>query len=175
MTPQKIALAVVAALALAAPTAMAQTQEVPDTVTVTGGATKRAGGAQVGNQGGDAVKVLGRQFGITGGDIDPADALPTDITHSGRLTFRGGGQRITFRQLNVELGAVNRLFGTNAGQVIAIANLNGGTVARQGLFSTDVNGIQGKLTKAAARTVNRALDTKVRGAQASAGCPSTPR
>jgi hypothetical protein len=162
LTPQRIALAVVAAFALMAPSAMAQNQDVPDTVSVTGGVTERSGGARLANPAGSAVRVRGRSFPITGGEIDPADALPADLDHSGRLTFRSGGQRITFRQLNVELGTTNRLFGTNAGQVVALANLVGGTVSRQGLFSTDVDGIRARLTRAGRRAINRALDARVR-------------
>jgi hypothetical protein len=141
---------------------MAQTQDVPDTVTVTGGVTERAGSARIANRAGPAVRVRGRRFPLTGGQIDPADALPADLDHSGRITFRSGGERITFRQLSVELGTTNRLFGTNAGQVIALANLVGGTVSRQGLFSTDVDGMRARLTGAGRRVINRALDARVR-------------
>jgi hypothetical protein len=159
LTPHKIALAVVAALAIAAPTAMAQ-QEVPDTVEVSGGVTKLSLSAK-------AKKVLraagvsasGRRFAITGGEIDPADGNRADIDHRGKLTFRAGGSRIGFKLLNVELGATGRLFGTTAGQVVAIANLTGGTVARQGLHSTDVNGLRATLTRPAARALNQALET----------------
>jgi hypothetical protein len=161
LTPRKIALAVVVALALPAPTAMAQTQEVPDTVNVRGGITKLALGdraKRILRRAG--ARVSGRQFAITGGEIDPADGNTADLDHSGRLRFRAGGRRIAFSQLSVELEDTGRLFGTTAGEVVALANLSGGTVARQGLFSTDVNGLRARLTRAAARAINGVLGAR---------------
>lgn len=161
MTPRKIALAVVATLAVAAPTAMAQTQEVPDTVEVRGGITKLALGSKAKRALRRAgARVSGRQFAISGGEIDPADGNRADLDHSGRLRFRAGTHRISFGQLNVELEDRGRLFGTTGGQVVALANLTGGTVARQGLYSTDINGLVARFTRAAARAVNRALGTR---------------
>jgi hypothetical protein len=143
LTPRKIALAVVAALAFAAPTAMAQ-QEVPDTVDVSGGVTKLALGAKAKRALRSAgVTLSGRRFAITDGEIDPADGNRADIAHQGRLVFRAGKRRVGFRQLSVELADKGALLGTSAGEVVTVANLTGGSVARQG--------------RAAARTLNRVL------------------
>ena len=75
-----------------APTAAAQTQEVPDSVEVTGGVAKLAGSGKVRTMGGSAVTVAGRRFAIAGGEIDPVDANPADINHRGKLTFRAAGR-----------------------------------------------------------------------------------
>ena len=148
-------------LGLAAPTAVAQ-EAVSTTVTVTGGVTELAltgsAKAKLKNAG---ARATGRRFAVTGGNIDPADAIPADLTHTGRLVVKGDGGRFGFKELSVQLAqGAHKLMGTSAGQVVTIADLTGGIVARQGLYSTDVDDFGALLTKAGANTLNRALGKK---------------
>lgn len=161
---------VVAALAVAAPPAMAQGE---DTVTLEkGGATKLSLNKKTkGKLRKAGVTLSGKSFAITGGTIDPVDADPADIDHAGRLTVRFNDEaaakarkahveKVTLKNLNILLGSNDALAAKIGGKTVTIAKLSGGTVARQGVESTDVNGITAKLTRAGAKALNKALGTK---------------
>jgi hypothetical protein len=154
-----LAAAAVAALAMTAPAAMAHEE---DTVELAPGgkttlslnsktkkALKKAG-----------IKVSGKSFPISEGDIDPIAASHGELTLKGKITFKKGTHKAVFKGLEIELGSKSKLTGKLKGKTVTIANLSGGTAVRQGLESTDLNGLVGKLTKAAAKAVNKALGGK---------------
>ena len=156
-----VAAAATTSVALAVPPAMAQ-DAVSTTVSVSGGVTKLAlSGSAKAKLGNARAKATGREFDVAGGDIDPADAIPGNLTHTGKLVVKGKGGRYGFKQLQVQLVAGgHKLLGTSAGQVVTIADLTGGIVARQGLYSTDVNDFGAHLSGSAAATLNKALGRK---------------
>ena len=159
MTPHKIVAAItVAAFACAAPSAMAQSENTVDLEK--GGSTKLSLGTKAKNVLREAgTTVSGKTLGITGGTIDPVDGNPADITHQGKLTFRAGGDKVVFKGVEVGIGAKGKLIGRTGGNTVTIANLTGGSVARQGIFSTDVNGLNATLSRAAANALNATLET----------------
>ena len=148
-------------LTLAVPPAMAQ-EAVSTTVAVSGGVTKLAlSGAAKAKLRKARATATGRVFDVASGDIDPADAIPGTLAHTGKLVVKGDGGRFGFRDLNVQLvQGAHKLLGTTAGQEVTIADLTGGIVTRQGLYSTDVNDFGAHLSSSAAATLNKALGRK---------------
>jgi hypothetical protein len=148
-----------AAFAVTAPAAMAHGEDTVEfapggKVTLSlNGKTKKA----LKNAG---ITVSGKSFSITDGDINPIDASTGELTLKGKITFKGNHHKAVFKALELILAGKDKLTGKLKGKTVTIANLKGGTVSRQGLESTDVTGINGTLTKGAAKAVNKVLESK---------------
>jgi hypothetical protein len=169
LTPRIILAAVAAgALLVSAPATMAQ---APTEVDVGGGKTviklskkaknrlKAAGVKLVVSKGAKKAKG-GFSVKITGGEMDPISAATADIEHRGTITAKLGRKKAKVSGLTLELGSKDRITATAGSKTITLANLKGGSVARQGFTSTDVKGAKVALTKAGAKALNKGLGVK---------------
>jgi hypothetical protein len=146
----------VTATAMAVAVAPAHARDTPTTVSITGGKTTLfANSATVEALKAKHIKVKGKNFPITGGNVDPATLAGT-LDHSGKLKFKRRKATVAFTALTVT-GA--SLSGTVAGKTLRLAKLSGGKVALDG-FDPTAKGISAALTKKAAKALNRSFGVK---------------
>jgi hypothetical protein len=104
----------------------------------------------------------GIAFPITGGDVHPTYGAGT-LEHSGGLTFRVGGKRLTLTEFGIRQ---NRSRGTltaaAGGDRLAILRLDlrGAKVTRNG-FGTNVRRVKATLTAGAARALNATFGVRL--------------
>jgi len=153
LTTRAIAFALAAAAALALPGVVQA-----DTVSSGSLSLQLAGGfkKQLSSNGVRmSPKSLALKGGPAGGELDPRNGEGS-LALRGKLSFRKGGAKLVFKGLNAKLGAGGKLTGKAKGRKTTILRLGGGSVDRDG-FDATINGIKAKLTRAAAKRVNKAL------------------
>ncbi|MEK6278267.1 MAG: hypothetical protein AABM29_09675 [Actinomycetota bacterium] len=101
-------------------------------------------------------KSLALKGGPAGGELDPRNGQGS-LGLRGKLTFKGNGHKLVFKSLLATLGPGGKLTGKAKGRKTTIFKLQGGNVDRDG-FNATVTGIKAKLTGAAAKRVNKALE-----------------